>query len=100
MQTAGVSDHVNARTKPEVIGVAENDFGVELGFEGFEANAFDRAGSADRHENGRLNLPATSGQHTRPCVTGVGLNLKLDGILLSHQKDFSRGGAAAQRKEG
>jgi hypothetical protein len=62
MQTARGSDHVNSGTQPEVIGVAEDDFGVELGFEFLEANAFNGARSPDRHEYGRFNLPATRGE--------------------------------------
>ncbi len=81
MQAASGSDHVNAGSQPEVIGVAEDDFGVEFRLEFLETNAFDGTGSANGHEHRRLNLPATRGQHTRPRL-----------ILLSIDLEFYRGG--------
>ena len=66
-----------------MVGVAENDFGVEIyRLEFFKANAFNGAGGTDRHEDGRLNLPASRGQQTRPRLTVVSSYFKFQ--RLSH----------------
>src|ERR1041385_3554992 len=96
MQATGGFDHLNARAQPEVIGVAENDPRVELGFEGFETNAFDGSGSADGHENGRLNLGATSGQHTRPRLAGLGVDLEFKWL---HENISRKGTKFPQRRK-
>jgi hypothetical protein len=80
VKTARSFDYVNTGSQPEMIRVAENDSGVKLGFKGFEANAFDSSGSADRHEDGSLDLCATSGQHTRTRLAGSGVDLKMEWV--------------------
>jgi hypothetical protein len=60
MQPAAGSYGFNARPQPEMVGVAEDNPGVEFAFELFKANAFDGAGGAHRHEHGSLNW-TTSG---------------------------------------
>jgi hypothetical protein len=60
-----------------MIGVAEDDPGVELGFKGFETKAFDSTGSTDRHEDRRLDLPATRGQHTCARLATLGVDLEI-----------------------
>src|ERR1051326_1175611 len=97
MKTSGGYNDVNAGSQPEVIGVAEDDLGAELGFECFETNALDSAGSADRHKDRRLDPPATSGQHTRPCLALLRVNLKFYRGL-RHVRKFSRKGAKKQRR--
>src|ERR1043165_6425787 len=77
MKTSRGFNDVNAGSQPEVIGVAEDDLGAELGFACVETNALDSAGSADRHEDRRLDPPATSGQHTRPRFPGLGVDLEI-----------------------
>ena len=57
MKPAGCFDHVDARSEPKVIGVAEDDPGVEIRrLEFLKPNAFDRARRSDRHEDRRLDL--------------------------------------------
>jgi hypothetical protein len=57
-----------------VISVAEDYPGVEIvRLEFFETNALDRSGRADRHEDGRLNLPTPRRQHARPRLAVLGL---------------------------
>ena len=59
VQTTARFNHVNARTQPKVIGVAEDDFRVEVGrFQFFKPNAFHRSGCADRHEDRSFDLGA------------------------------------------
>ena len=59
-----------------MIRIAEDDFGVEIGFECFETNAFDCAGSADRHEHRCFNLAAPRRQHTHTRLAATGLDLE------------------------
>src|SRR6185503_6870076 len=77
MKTARGSDHVDSGSQPEVIRVAENYLRVEICcFEFVKANAFDSAGSSDRHEDGRLDLSAARGQQTRARLTAFRLYLE------------------------
>jgi hypothetical protein len=46
-----------ARTKKQMIGVAEDDFGVEIVLQVALEYAFDRRLRADRHEDRRLDVP-------------------------------------------
>src|SRR6185369_13182418 len=55
MQSAELSDYVSARSKEQMIGIAENYSGVELVLEPFESNSFDGALSSDGHEHRRLD---------------------------------------------
>lgn len=61
VKSAEIADDIGAGTQPKVVGIAEDDLGVDgdevLGMEGF-----DGALGADGHENGRFNDPVRSGE--------------------------------------
>src|SRR5205085_6966411 len=77
MKPTGSFDHVDSRPEPEMVGVAEDDFRVEIGrLELFKANAFDRAGGTDRHEHRRFNRASPRRQHTRARLSILRFDFK------------------------
>src|SRR6185369_501621 len=89
--------------EPQMIGIAEDDPRVEIGrLEFFETNALDGAGSADRHKHRRLNLATARGQHTRPRLTVLGLDLESSRRYFRHSKQSpaQRQGGFAQKTQG
>ena len=79
VQSAAGFDHFNAGPQPKMISVAKDYPGIEVGsLQFFEANSLHRAGSPDRHEDGRLDFAATRSENTRAGLTFSGLNLKGD----------------------
>ena len=57
-----------------MVGIAKNNFGVDIGLEFALVNGFYSPGRADGHENGRLNGAVIGGKRTR-AGTGVGITV-------------------------
>ena len=78
MKSTHFLDDVLTRTQPQVVGIAENDFGIEkaqfLGMKGL-----DRALGSDGHEYGGLDRAMSSGE-----TTASGLGGGVGGEKLEH----------------
>ena len=55
MESAGLAEQIDAGTQIEVIGVGEDDGGIER-LDLFNAERFNRAVGADGHKDGRLDI--------------------------------------------
>ena len=87
MQTSARSNHLDAGAQPKMIGVAQNDARIEIIFQRFKAHALDGARRANRHEDGRLDGSAPSGENparaspsraiTSKVIGGLSIILKL-----------------------
>ena len=69
MQTAGLAQDVETRTKIEVISVAEDYLCLHLLSQFGEVHTLDTAACSHGHEDRSENLPMVGGYHSR---TGVG----------------------------
>jgi hypothetical protein len=70
MKPARCSDHISPWAQPQVIRVAKDYLCVEIfRLELFKADAFDSTGSAHRHKDRRLDLPATGGYDAGTSLT-------------------------------
>src|SRR5437773_5545425 len=79
MQTSTSSNCFHAGTQPKVVCVSEDYFVIEIrGFEFFEANTFDGAGGAHRHEDRGLNHTATCGEQAGPRFPTLRDDIKSD----------------------
>ena len=69
MQATCRAQHLKTRTQIEVVGVAENDFGVDILLQFMLMNGFDAASGADRHEDRRGNVAVVGAQQTGTGIT-------------------------------
>ena len=66
MEAAGRADDFAARTKVQVVGVAEQDLGTRLG-DLLRGEPLHRGLGAHRHEDRRTDLPVGGLQHAKAC---------------------------------
>ena len=65
VQTTELAQHIQARSHPQVKGIAQNDLRAHL-VQAARHHALDRAIGANRHENRRLHHPMVQG-HAAPA---------------------------------
>ena len=71
MQPAEMLYRLDARSQKKMVSIAENYLRIDLVFEPLEANALNRALSADRHKYGRF-YNAVGGMEQSGPGTGLG----------------------------
>ena len=87
MQSAGLAQDVESRTKVEMVGVAQDDLCLHLFAELGEVYGLHAAHRSDGHEDRCLNLSVIGGDDARPRLTRIIAMLYLEShsnIFLSH----------------
>ena len=87
VQAAGLPEGVQAGTEVEVVGVAEDDLGLDVLFQVPVIHALDGADGAHRHEDGGADLPVVGGDHAR---AGGGPGIPGCELEREHQISFKR----------
>jgi hypothetical protein len=79
-EAAEIADQLVAGAQIKMIGVGEQNSGIEVLGEVALGEPFDRGLRADGHEDGRLDIAVSGMQHTGAgaCDRTLGLNLKGD----------------------
>ena len=84
VQPAGLAEGVQAGTEVEVVGVAEDDLGLDVLLQILVVHALHRADGAHRHEDGGADLPVVGGNHA-----GAGGGPGIPGCELEREHLFS-----------
>ena len=79
VQTAGALQDVEPGTQVEMIGVAENDFGVDVVLEFMQVHPLHAADGADGHEDGRVYVAVVGVYESGSCGTVLGRMLQVVG---------------------
>ena len=87
VQAAGLPERVQAGTEVEVVGIAEDDLGLDVLLQVPVIDTLDGADSAHRHENGGADLPVVGGDYAR---AGGGPGIPGCELEREHQISFNR----------
>ena len=71
METTRLAENIESRTEIEVVGVAQDDLGLDLLTEFREMHTLHTAHRTHRHEDGRENLSVVGGNHTCTGIRGI-----------------------------
>ena len=71
MKSAGIAQHFQSRTQIEVIGISEDDLGLDLLAQFGKVNPLHATHRSDRHENRCLDLAVVGGYNTGTGIAGL-----------------------------
>ena len=92
VQTAQFADQLVSGAQEQMIGIGQDDFGVEFAFQIALRNAFDRGLRAHRHEDRRLDDAVSGVQQpgARARVGALGLEFKMHYFTAPCRRRISR----------
>ena len=68
VKSAGLFQYFKTRSKIKMIGVTQDNLGVDIFFQLGHVDSFHCALCSDRHKNGRLDYPVVGCNQARPCI--------------------------------